>query len=175
MKSPFFNIFLIACLPVLMASCIKQVEYPPVPVVEFKDFIRYGNNDSCDLVFHFRDGDGDIGLDDNEIQPPYDSSNIYFSNVFFVYYYKNAEGKFVKYYNTSPPPSSKLDSFMLTGRIWKNLTPRGQNKTLEGDVYLKKYAPFYVKGHKTIRFELFMYDRALNKSNVVVTPEFTME
>lgn len=52
----------------LVAACVKPPEYPDTPEINFlrisKSEIRQ-NVDTTDITFYFTDGDGDIGLSDD--------------------------------------------------------------------------------------------------------------
>src|SRR5688572_33182056 len=70
------------CLTIF-ASCRPEDEYPDVPAIEFNAFVADG--DEGKLTLNFTDGDGDIGLKESDVQPPFDTSSIYFNNCFIAY------------------------------------------------------------------------------------------
>ena len=56
----------------------------------------------------------------------------------------------------------------------KNLTPIGQNKALKGTINIHLAPTFYnpISNHNdTIMYAITLIDRALNKSNRILTPE----
>ena len=73
----------------LLVSCIKKEDYPDIPSIEFKSFSKINNGLGYDdkglLVISFTDGDGDIGLGSQEIQPPYDTASMYYYNFFHLF------------------------------------------------------------------------------------------
>src|SRR5688572_4520553 len=126
-------------------SCIKKKEYPIVPLIEYKDLIRYGK-DSADVVFTFKDGDGDIGYDQKDTFPPFNPSSVYYSNFYMRYLYKNSAGDFVEYVYLVPPLHKVKDTLNWAYRI-PNITPNGQNKVLDGEIKVRLYAPYFEHTH----------------------------
>lgn len=162
------NYFTGVTLLLFLYSCLKPEVVPPVPAIEFKDYIKYGI-DSADVSITFKDGDGDVGLEQSDTLPPFDPSSTYYNNIYLVYYYKGSDGLFHKYFNI---PTQ--DTLKYAYRI-PNITPTGQNKILDGEIKVTlRPAPIYVSGHTVVRFDVYIYDRALNKSNVITTPEITV-
>lgn len=149
---------------VFFGSCLKPKEYPIEPVIEFNSFTKM--NDSARIVFSFTDGDGDIGLGENEIQPPYDTGSKYYNNV-FIRYYEKVNGVFQQGVNAQGDPIE------FTYRTQK-LQPSGKNKALKGEIiiYLVPiyYNPFSANSD-TIKYDIQMADRALHLSNIVESGE----
>ena len=145
-------------------SCIKPKTYPEEPIIEFKSFTAM--NDSARIIFSFTDGNGDIGLGENEVQPPYDTSSKFYNNV-FIRYYEKVNGSFQQGVNADGDPIE------FTYRT-KLITPTGKNKALKGDIiiYLVPlyYNPFSPNSD-TIKFDIQMADRSLHLSNVVESNE----
>lgn len=147
-----------------MGGCLKPEEYPVEPVIEFQKFEILG--DSARVIFKFTDGDGDIGLSDNETSPPYDTSSIFYNNV-FVRYYEKVNGTF------QPGVNSEGQPVVFTYRT-RRLTPTGKNKALKGTmiIYL---VPFYYNpfspDNDTLRYDIQIADRELHLSNVVQSNE----
>jgi len=152
----------------LCSACLKTENYSNTPLIGYKNFVAYGK-DSADFIFTFKDGDGDIGLQQSDTSGVFSISGAYYYNCFMKYYYKQAKGRFSTYIT----PSNN-DTLVYKYRI-PYITPVGQKKIVDGEVRVRLYAPYYVieqtPPHTIISFEVFIYDRALNKSNVVLTPE----
>ncbi|MCC6540758.1 MAG: hypothetical protein IT225_00910 [Flavobacteriales bacterium] len=144
---------------VLLSGCLKSEEFPDTPAIAFKSFTFFG--DSASLVVSFTDGDGDVGLDAADIAPPFDTSSVYYYNLFLRY-------------------SEKVNN------VWHNvqfqdsifyriprITPTGQNKALEGEIAVAiDPFPLFITGNSdTVRYSIEMVDRALNRSNRVFTNE----
>ncbi len=157
-------------IALLGTACLKRTEYPPNPVIAYKDFIKYGN-DSANFIFTFTDGDGDIGLNEADTFGNFAPGQVHYYNFVMTYYYKDANGNFVLF-DADPDTPAKLDTLQFKYRI-PDITPRGHNKVLEGEMRIKLHAPYYGPGHQVFKFEAYIYDRSLQKSNVIVSPELT--
>lgn len=160
---------LILVTAIVFMGCVKEKQFPSEPIIEFKEFISYvgGKNtvDSADCIIKFTDGDGDIGLSkDDTISPP---------NLRMKYLYKNlTDGQFYPMDAIDSTPA--LEPLFFDYRI-PNITPDGQYKALEGTVKAKfRTSPVFYPGHKIVKFEITLSDRAGNKSNVVSTNEITV-
>jgi hypothetical protein len=150
----------------LYVSCLKPKEYPIEPIIEFSKLQKSG--DALYIYINFTDGDGDIGLDENENQPPYNPEGDFYYN-YFAEYYEKVNGNWVRGTDVNGDPVS------FNYRISK-LTPQGNNKALRGEirVYLNPtyYNPFSPDSD-TVMFKIKIADRALHLSNQIETPEIT--
>tara|TARA_B100001093_G_C26621722_1_gene924928 strand:- start:19 stop:546 length:528 start_codon:yes stop_codon:yes gene_type:complete len=160
-----FLLFIFTCF-----SCLKPETFPNEPIIEFLDFEVQG--DSGKISFSFTDGDGDIGLSQNQISPPFDTSSFYYYNL-YINYYEMMNGSWVR--ATADPGGNNFptaDSITFSYRL-ENLTPTGQNKALRGDVEII-LEPYYfnpVSNHSdSIKFSILLIDRSLNFSNIVESP-----
>lgn len=145
----------------LLSSCLKQDPLPVIPKIAYESMILEYDSGQYPirgyLKFTFEDGDGDIGLFPNQTDPPYDSLSPYYYNL-IIDYYEKRNGKFVK---------ADLNS-ALYARI-PYLTPNDPSKAIKGfvvDTIPLDPAPAY----DTIKLKFFIYDRALNQSNIDSTP-----
>ena len=144
----------------LLAGCVKQDDFPDEPLVTFKSFEQFelGASDSSSLTIAFTDGDGDVGLNASDIAPPFDTTSVYYHNLFVEYDYLQ-NGVWTRF--DFPLP--------LYYRI-PRITPTGQNKALEGEIAVAiKPWPIFGNAHDTVRFSVHMVDRALHESNTVVS------
>lgn len=148
----------------LLAACRPEEKFPVEPKLEFRSFQQFG--DSASLVVYFTDGDGDVGLDAGETQAPFDTASAYYHN-FFVEHYQRVDGEWLHY----PFP----EDMQMYYRI-PRLTPTGQNKVLEGEIALaiNPFPLFVAPGADTVRYTVYMVDRALHHSNTVVTSEIVI-
>ncbi|MFN3918099.1 MAG: hypothetical protein ACK4K0_10190 [Flavobacteriales bacterium] len=155
-------------IAMMLNSCLKKEEFPPEPELTFISFTKM-SADSAVFTFSFVDGDGDIGLEIGDTLPPYNASGDYHYNL-VLQYYERKNGEWVK--GTEDPSGDNSPNFksIISGYRIKNITPTGQNKLLKGqiDVFIE---PFYFNPfsnwNDTIQWRAFMYDRALNKSNII--------
>lgn len=150
-------------------GCIKEKQFPPEPIIEFQDFISYvspkNTVDSADCIIKFTDGDGDVGL--------FEGDTISKANLRMKYLYKNLiDGQF--YPVDAIDSTTVLDTLFFDYRI-PTLTPDGQYKALDGTIKTKiRTSPVFYPGHKIVKFEIVLWDRAGHKSNMVTTNEINL-
>ncbi|MBI9038807.1 MAG: hypothetical protein JEY97_11790 [Bacteroidales bacterium] len=141
----------------LFSSCQKTEKYSDIPQIEFSGITKIftPNNivDKVVLKIAFTDGDGDIGLTQNDTLPPYDYN-------FFIKYFEKREGEFVEVV---------LADFSFNARI-PILTPEGRNKSIKGEIQ-DTIIINTMSVYDTIRFETYIVDRALHESNIITTPD----
>jgi len=150
------KIILFIVLLTLFFACKKREEFSDIPYLEF---IKYEIKDSidalgnitklCELHLFFTDGDGDIGLFEEDTIAPFDYN-------LFINYFEMKNNSLQQIIDTLNPPYHI--------RI-PNLTPTGQNKSLKVD--LKYDVDITYRNSDTIKFELKLFDRALNESEWV--------
>lgn len=139
-----------------VVGCFPEEQFPPEPKITFKSFVQF--TDSASLTISFTDGDGDIGLDPADINPPFDTASPYYYNL-FLEYYELQNGQWVK-------PELLLPYYYRVPRI----TPTGQNKALQGDIAVAlKPWPISSLPFDTVRFSVRLVDRSLKESNEVFT------
>lgn len=148
---------------ILLFSCVKNEEYPVEPVITFKNFYKLQDSTMTDnkglLVFSFTDGDGDIGLSDDDTIAPFDSSSSFYYNL-FIHYYERQHGQLVEV-ELTVPQHQRLPV----------LTPEGKSKAIKGDIEVELFINNPFSTYDTIAYEFYLYDRSLNKSNVILTPD----
>ena len=146
----------------LFSGCFEQENFPDEPIIQFKDFRVLG--DSAQLEFDFTDGDGDIGLEKDNFEPPFDSSSYYHYNIYVAYYKKTPNG-----WERGVNPLG--DSIVFGFRIEPVLTGNKQ-RSLKGSIevnmedWYNPVSPY----NDTIKYEFQLIDRALNESNWGETP-----
>ena len=145
------GIFLLVCL-----GCEEIRVSSEIPEIEF---ISYNYPDST-LKFSLIDGDGDIGLRQEDTAAPYVDKFYY--NFYFYLLEKNDTG-FAEVEFEEP----------LHSRINYIEQKEGQNKTLKADIEVHVAEYGLTELPDTFKFEFYIIDRALHESNVVLTPELT--
>ena len=148
------KIAFILVLILLLLGCKKREQFSDIPYLEFrgyqiKDSVDILGNTTkiCELHLYFTDGDGDVGLFDEDTVAPFDYN-------LFVNYFEMINDS-LRQINSSPPFHIRIP----------NLTPTGQNKSLKVNV---KYDINVTYRHSdTIQFELKLFDRALHESEWV--------
>lgn len=153
-----------------LTSCLKRKDYPPTPVIEYTDFIKYGS-DSAEFVFRFTDGDGDVGLGEGDTTGNFARDKRTYYNLIMTYYFRDTSGNFVPF-DSDPSSPDTLDTLVYAYRI-PDITPIGQNKVLDGEMRVRLMSPYYAPGHQVFRYDAYIYDRSLKKSNVIQTPQIT--
>ena len=144
---------------VFLSSCLKKTEFPAEPAITFKSFAASG--DEAVLEISFTDGDGNIGLNEGDTLAPYEFEGDFYFNLTLEYQEKQ-NGVWVTR-DLDPPFKYRVPV----------ITPTGQNKALEGDIRVD-ITPFYYdpfSAFDTIRYEIQLTDRALNRSNKVMSEE----
>jgi hypothetical protein len=109
------------------------------------------------------DGDGDIGLSDDDSLPPFDVNSHFFFNL-FVEFFEIKDGEKISYLLPGSPDTLRFDQRL------PNLTPTGKRKSIEGEIVLKlPTVPFPLFEPDSVVFRIQLFDRALNSSNIIET------
>ena len=151
------KIVLFIVLLTLFFACKKREEFSEIPYLEFTKYELKDSVDAlgnitklCELHLYFTDGDGDIGLFDEDSIPPFEYN-------LFVNYFEMKNDS-LQQINVNPPYHIRMP----------NLPPTGQNKSLIVDVKYDVNVTY--RNSDTIKFELKLFDRALNESDWVSSP-----
>jgi hypothetical protein len=169
----FSKILLILFVPALLVlqACLERIEFPPEPIITFNGFAKIDDGSGADnrgvIEISYQDGDGDIGLTQMDTVPPYDYNLI-------IRYFEKKNGQFeevfLTYYNSE---TQEYDTINLNARI-PLLTPTGKNKSIKGIIQDTIYINNYSSPYDTVRFEVYILDRALHQSNTVSTPQIVI-
>jgi hypothetical protein len=166
----YFRTFLIICvLGLLYASCTKKENYPIIPAITYNSFTPFcsgSTTDSAYLRVNFTDGDGDIGYPQSDASAP---------NDFYIVPLFDSVGNFI----TITLPNDSILSFPYKIPY---ITPSGSDKELNGiiqinlenifqelDQLVSELSSHGLVAH-TFRFQVWIFDRAGHKSNVLTTP-----
>lgn len=169
-----FYLSLTVCILIFAFSCKKQNNTDSeTPQISFSNFV-WADKQHAILTFNFKDGDGDIGLQQSDTAE-YD--------FWMRYNYKSpTTGQFVTYYHAIPglPATSLIDSNIFTYRI-PYIDNKSKIKSLDGQIIvnLNGYIPPFYRPNSNdsllhVRYDFYIYDRARHKSNVATTPEFDL-
>jgi hypothetical protein len=160
------SVFLLISFFATLSGCIKEEQYPLEPKIDFVDFNTYRDitdKDSLgEITISYTDGDGDIGLNSYDTVEPYK----------YNYYLK-----FMQLINDQLVEVKPVDSNITFNSRIPILTPAGRNKNIKGNIRmsLEIYFARQLLQSNTIAFEIYIKDRALNKSNVITTPLFIIK
>lgn len=161
----------------LLSSCLTAPDYPIEPEISFKSIKDQrvsspsGIYDTITVTVSFRDGDGDLGLSNEDIDPPYNrlnsdnTVNRYYNNYFF-----QPEQLVAGSTTWTPVYTGSYDS------RYPRLTDSEKAEPIKGDlnIGLKFYEASFPVGAQ-VRFRVSIADRALHESNVVVTDPITIQ
>lgn len=172
----YFRTFSFICLlGLLYASCVKKENYPDIPAITYNSFTTYCDavvptkTDSAFLRVNFTDGNGDIG---------YPAGQEGVAPDFFIIpmNLNTLTGK----YDTIVIPSSNTgnDTTLSFSYQIPNITPTGSDKELNGIIQINlenaisviTEVPIPNHNVNSLQFKVWMFDRAGNKSNVLITP-----
>ena len=165
-----------------VTACKKKEIYSSIPLIEYKDVVFYPGENGADsimtLIFTFKDGDGDIGLDQGDTLPPFQATrdkynnplNPYYNNL-HIDYYESFDGVFGQVIKDLDPDATPpvYDTLRYLYRI-ENITPDGRHKAIRGDIEVNIYPSPHPDAQDTVKYKFYIYDRSLNKSNVVESP-----
>jgi hypothetical protein len=158
---------ILAVFSFLFIACSKDIDYPIEPVIEFKDFKKIANDFQVDdkgiLTIGFTDGDGDIGLETWDTLPPYNFASPYYYNIYIDYYEKkNGVFELVELPLTNNARIPYVSADLL-------------EKGIRGDIEIELYINNVLSPYDTVKFSVFIYDRALHQSNTIETPEIVID
>lgn len=156
------KLLLFGSMVLLFFGCHRTESISEVPYIEFVRLDKVdegtGVDNQANLVVHFQDGDGDIGLNDADTTGLFSKDSIYYYN-FFIDYYEKQKGEWVLVELPTP----------LHARI-----PRLSDdvpESIEGEITILTFINNYFSPYDTIKLSCRLLDRALHQSNTIETPE----
>ena len=168
-RIPFF--ILLISFPILFFRCSNQIEYSNIPAIEFKEFqlIKYNNSNRdsvLKIIISFVDGDGDLGLTQEDTIAPFNPGSVFYKN-YYAYYYEKVGDTF---FQVRPEDSGiPIGDTIRYSYRFPDLRTQSNNKALKGDIEVTIGDINPVKS-SILRFEIYIFDRALNISNKITTP-----
>ena len=135
-------------------------------MIKFKEFIQETDENGqqvARLLFDFTDGDGNLGLDQEDTTGVFCLDGCYYYHNLFLNYFEKQDGEWVHY--------SYENEDILVPFYYRvpRVTPRGQNPQLEGTIELDMPTYYLPTSYDTCRFEIVLVDRGLNHSNTIIT------
>ncbi|MCD8540187.1 MAG: hypothetical protein LRY55_10755 [Leadbetterella sp.] len=148
-----------------LGSCFNVPDYPDAPEIEFADIasilrvdeLTGGYKDSVVISVKFRDGDGDLGYVQREIDSLARAGG---GQNFLVRQFRRVNGRYVAY---EPLESQSGYFHRLSG---------DKPGPIEGTIHysgIQVYHSFYPYAKDTVKFEIYIRDRAGNISNTIMT------
>lgn len=160
------SILFLVIFSLSFTACEKTKEYSDIPEIKLLNVDNsYGADDLGNPGFHtlinfsFTDGDGDLGLSPADTTGDFSSSSEYYYNLKFEVFEKK-NGAFIH--------RDDINHHFRFNNISKENTT---NKVLKGEIETDL---FFIKNRltsDTVKLSFYIYDRALNKSNVEETQE----
>ena len=172
-RSKLLLISLIVLILYVIVSCKKTEQYSIIPHIDFKSLDKIANlttvDDKALLTLSFTDGDGDIGLAEGDTLPPYNPKGDYYYD-FFATYMERQNGILKEV------PLPIIHNVQLTNNARLPLvTTSGSNKNIKGDIAIEMFINNPLSKYDTIAFQIYIIDRALHKSNVIITPDIIVK
>lgn len=150
-------------------ACVKESEFPVEPYIEYRSQSISEDRSHLFFTFYFQDGDGDIGLFPKDTVFPFVGEHYY--NIYFIPFEKK-EGVYDTLRSIRPPYTARVYPYRI-----KYIEAVNSNGVLKGDIQWDMQ-DFGRLGQefpgRTIRFEMYIYDRALHKSNTIYSPDMVL-
>jgi hypothetical protein len=168
----FIPVVFVSLFVLLLGSCLKKLDFPIQPQLEYIGFTQFDSIESSGLIgfvnLKFTDGDGNVGLDsvlDSSGKFAPDSA---FENNLFVSIFRKENGEYF------PVPVAEDPNVRIAPRLSDE-----DDQPIEGDIDVGAFIPprsnTDTAREVTIRWEIYLVDRDLNQSNLIVTPEIVFD
>ncbi len=149
----------------ILQGCAKKDNFSKTPTIEWRSYEFEYVGDTTDnrrnilMKLYFNDGDGDIGREVADVDRLCEIE----SYDLLIHYYEKVNNAYVE---VLPAVIEPPNNCILFHTVLPNLTPEGQNKTLEGDIFFPfEYFAFPENNNAdSIQFTFELRDRAGNIS-----------
>ncbi len=157
-------------------ACDREDDYSKIPyisLIEPDGMYKLDSASEFTLKFYFQDGDGNLGFYPGDTFAPYVGE--YRNNLHILVYDKDSAGN----YNKMTVPQLQLDSVAFNYNINNEyLIPVSKNGSIKGEMQvllseIQNCRTYSKTGY--VKFRIYMYDRDLNKSNVIFTDEIKVQ
>ena len=163
------KIVLSVCLTLCLAvSCNDGPKFEDTPYLEWRsseyEIDPSNNNSKVIMTTYFTDGDGDVGRDKSDFDCETEYEEFIQDFDMFIRYFEKVSGTYKEVF--------PVDSCLPFHNYLPDLTPEGQNKTLEGEIELRfNYTGLPSNANvDSVKFELVLQDRSGKMSNVAFSP-----
>lgn len=167
MKNRYFFILILGITAgTFFFSCVKKPTYSSTPIISYNNFLRYGpstNPDSVEVAVNFEDEEGDIGIEQGDT-----NGILKYGNLWLVYFYDSANTGHFAAWDSSHNPVPPFDTLKIAYRVPRTLPQNETSQPMKGVIYAKLKKPsIKLPTHKTIKYKIYLYDKAMHKSNTV--------
>lgn len=158
---------------VISLGCKKENTTPQPPVITFVEAGFSANSSGSLVKFEFFDEDGDLGLHQEENQGE-QQYNI------FVDYYEKVNGVWILKSPILAPSTDQPDSNIIAydttfTHLRFPFLENNDGSSLTGEAEIELFYNNYVLPFAdTIKYEIYITDRAFQKSNMIVTDEMVV-
>lgn len=157
-------------LVLVLGRCQKPIEYSPIPEIEFDSLAWFTGVDELEneskqvmLVINIIDGDGNIGLQEADTLGPHHPDSAFYYNM-FINLYEKKQGEYQQI-ELAQPHFFRVPYY----------EPIGLNKTIKAKIEINwSYPLANIEIYDTIRYDAIFYDRDLQGSNLVVSPDIVV-
>lgn len=161
-------------IALLVCSCAHIEDYPPEPTITYGGFYV-----ELDTVVHcvsngiisigYRDGNGDLGLNEADTMHPFGPGDEYYYNLIITYFeIQNRDTVEVPLVSWNSE-SGSFDTVTFNARIPRLLDEGEEERSVEGVINYSMFIDNPLSSFDTILFKAYLIDRALNRSNEIVT------
>lgn len=186
MKKQWSGVFYLFTLlaGLALAGCKSDEKFSRIPEITFDKFVLYkdaaGRDTSIDFVFSLKDGDGDIGYREDEVDNSCGADNF---NLYIAYEEKRGAAFFPKKIWTEVTDiTANCDTTVYFDSVqvrflqrMQYIEPAGNSKGIEATVtYRMDFVSALLILSPSGRFDFYIRDRANNKSNRLYTPELNL-
>ncbi len=158
---------------VVVTSCKDDPKFEDTPYLEWRsheyEVDPNTNNSKVIMTTYFTDGDGDVGREESDFDCESEYDQFIKDFDMYIRYFEKVSGTFVEVF--------PVDSCLPFHNYLPDLTPEGQNKTLEGEIELRFNFTGLPQnaGVDSVKFELLLQDRSGNKSNMAFSPSIFIQ
>jgi len=153
----------------LFFACKKRESFSDIPYLEFRHYELKDSVDAlgnitklCELHIYFTDGDGDLGLNQSDILPPFCSTCEHHFNLKCEYdELRNGEWTHIPLL----PAQGQVPFYYRVPRV----EPSGTHPALNGVIEIAMNTWYLQSDYDSLRFRITLEDRSLNISNIDTT------
>jgi hypothetical protein len=166
-------LFIIVAISGSMYACRKTATYAETPEIHFRTLVmKIDGVDAlgekikkANLSFSFADGDGDLG-----VTGAFSTD----SKIYCSWMKKMPDGQYEAH--VFPDEGGAVRTFDIPYSEDVMNKEEAYNKLLEGEMEVKMEVPYgsSAAGMDTVHIEFYIVDRALHRSNVEITPDFSI-